>query len=113
GQPSLVALVLRGDHELNEIKAEKLPGVAQPLTLAGEAAIRAALGCGPGSIGPVGLPIPVIVDRSAVPLADFACGANEDGVHLTGVNWARDLPLGQVADLRKVVAGDPSPDGQG
>ena len=114
----VVALVLRGDHVLNEIKAEKLALVASPLTFADDDAIRAAAGCGAGSIGPVGLEIPVIVDRAAARLADFVCGANADGRHLTGVNWGRDLPEPgsanlQLADLRNVVEGDPSPDGQG
>lgn len=114
GKPAtLVALVLRGDHELNEIKAEKLAGVHAPLTMATEAQIQAACGCKPGSIGPVGLSIPVIVDRSAAQLADFVCGANEDGFHLTGVNWERDVSLALVEDIRNVVAGDPSPDGKG
>ncbi|TVP53218.1 MAG: proline--tRNA ligase [Halomonadaceae bacterium] len=114
GEPaSLVALVLRGDHSLNTIKAEKLPGVAEPLTLADEERIRKVTGCGIGSLGPVNLPMPVIVDHAAAHLADFVCGANKDGVHLTGVNWERDLPLGPVADLRNIEAGDPSPDGQG
>jgi prolyl-tRNA synthetase len=108
-----VALVLRGDHELNAVKAAKLPGVADPLRLAGEQAVRDATGCAPGSVGPVGLSIPVIVDRAAAALADFVCGANRDGRHLTGVNWGRDLPEPEVADLRNVVAGDPSPDGNG
>lgn len=109
----LVALVLRGDHELNSIKAEKLEQVAQPLELASAEDIQRVIGCGPGSIGPVGLSIPVIADRSAAHLADFICGANEEGMHFTGVNWGRDLPEPVVADLRNVVAGDPSPDGQG
>src|SRR5690606_15055836 len=109
----LVALVLRGDHELNEIKAEKLTGVAAPLTLAPEARIKAELGVGIGSIGPVGLNIAVIVDHSAAHLADFVCGANKDGFHLTGVNWARDAQLTLVADIRNVVTGDPSPFGKG
>jgi prolyl-tRNA synthetase len=109
----LVALVLRGDHQLNAIKAEKLEGVAAPLAFADEAAIRAATGCGLGSLGPVGLGIPVIVDRAAARVADFCCGANEDGFHLTGANWERDCEPGRVEDLREVVAGDPSPDGQG
>ncbi|HEY8386044.1 MAG TPA: proline--tRNA ligase [Porticoccaceae bacterium] len=112
-QGQLIALVLRGDHELNEIKAEKLAGVAAPLTLANDADVKAVLGCGVGSLGPVGLTIPVIVDRSAAVLADFVCGANRDGFHLTGVNWERDCPLPRVEDIRNVVAGDPSPDGQG
>ncbi|GAB3285509.1 proline--tRNA ligase [Parahaliea aestuarii] len=110
---TLVALVLRGDHSLNEIKAEKLAGVASPLQMAEEAAVRKALGAGFGSLGPVGLSIPVIVDRSAAHLADFVCGANRDDVHLRGVNWERDCPLARVEDLREVVEGDPSPDGQG
>ncbi len=109
----LVALVLRGDHELNEIKAGKLEAVAKPLTMASDEAILSAIGCPVGSIGPVGLKIPVIVDRSAAPVADFVCGANEDGKHLSGVNWGRDLPGPEVADLRNVREGDPSPDGQG
>ena len=109
----LAALVLRGDHELNGIKAEKLGGVGSPLQLATEEQVRAACGAGFGSLGPVGLNIPVIVDRSAAHLADFTCGANKDDSHLTGVNWERDCPLTRVEDLRKVVAGDPSPDGQG
>ena len=109
----LVALVLRGDHELNEIKAEKLTGVASPLTLAPEARIKAELGVGIGSIGPVGLTIPVIVDHSAAHLADFVCGANKDGFRLTGVNWVRDAQLTLVADIRNVVSGDPSPCGKG
>ena len=109
----LAALVLRGDHELNGIKAEKLAGVGSPLQLATEEQVRAACGAGFGSLGPVGLNIPVIVDRSAAHLADFTCGANKDDSHLTGVNWERDCPLTRVEDLRKVVAGDPSPDGQG
>ncbi len=110
---SLVALLLRGDHELNGIKAEKLEQVAAPLTMASDEAIRAAIGCGVGSIGPVGLNIPMIADRSALHAANFVCGANSDGKHLVGVNWGRDLPEPAVADLRNVQEGDPSPDGQG
>ena len=110
---TLVALVLRGDHQLNSIKAEKLAGVANPLTMAGEEAVRTACGAGFGSLGPVGLPLPMIVDRSAAQLADFICGANRDDTHLTGVNWDRDCPLDRVEDLRNVQEGDPSPDGQG
>lgn len=114
GKPAqLVALVLRGDHALNEIKAEKLSGVKAPLTMASDAQIVAAVGCKAGSIGPVGLSLPVIVDRSAAQLVDFVCGANEDGFHLTGVNWERDAPLARVEDMRNVVEGDPSPDGKG
>ena len=110
---NLVALVLRGDHELNDIKAEKLEGVASPLTFASEQAVLAATDCNVGSLGPVGLNIPVIIDRSAAHLSDFACGANKDGVHLRGVNWQRDCAADRIEDIRNVVAGDPSPDGQG
>jgi prolyl-tRNA synthetase len=110
---SVVALVVRGDHELNKIKAEKHPAVAIPFTFATDAQVKEATGAAPGSIGPVGLEIPVIVDRAAAQLADFICGANADGHHLTGVNWGRDLPEAEIADLRNVQAGDPSPDGQG
>ncbi|GAB58612.1 proline--tRNA ligase [Rheinheimera nanhaiensis] len=109
----LVALVLRGDHELNEIKAEKLPQVQSPLVFASEEEIRAAIGAGPGSLGPVAMPLPLIVDRSAAHLADFSCGANKDGFHLTGVNWDRDAKNYSVADLRNIVEGDPSPCGNG
>lgn len=109
----LVALVLRGDHTLNELKAGKLDGVACPLRFADEEAVRAACNAGFGSLGPVGLPLPVIADRAAAALADFTCGANRDGRHLTGVNWDRDLPAPAVADLREVQEGDPSPDGTG
>ncbi len=109
----LLALLVRGDHELNPIKAAKLTQVAQPLTLASEEEIRAAVGAGPGSLGPVGLPMPIVADRAVVALADFCAGANCDGQHYFGINWERDLPLPTVADLRNVRAGDPSPDGQG
>jgi prolyl-tRNA synthetase len=108
----LVALVLRGDHNLNRIKAEKIEGVASPLNLASDTAIVAKLGCAPGSIGPVGLDIPTLVDHSAAALADFYCGANRDGYHLKGVNWERDCQC-RAVDLRDVVDGDPSPDGEG
>ncbi len=111
--PSLVALVLRGDHSLNELKAEKIPGVASPLTMAGEEDIRRVLGCTLGSIGPVNLPVRTIVDRSAAVLSDFVCGANEDDFHFTHTNWGRDCALEEVADIRNVVEGDPSPDGKG
>jgi prolyl-tRNA synthetase, family II len=109
----LVALVLRGDHELNAFKAEKLPQVAKPLAFASEREVQEIVGCDLGSIGPVGLNIPVISDLSAAHLADFVCGANENDQHLKGVNWGRDLPEPHVADLRNAVAGDPSPDGHG
>ena len=113
GETPLVALVLRGDHQLNEVKAEHLPKIATPLTLATEEQILAAVNCNAGSIGPVGLTIDVIVDRSAAQLSDFVCGANENDMHLTGVNWQRDCSEFQTADLRNVVNGDPSPCGQG
>lgn len=117
GEGDLVALVLRGDHDLNEIKAAKLTGVAEQFELAPEADIRARIGAGPGSLGPVDLDIPVIVDRAAALLADFSCGANEDGYHHIGVNWDRDVAIDgarvRIEDLRNVVEGDPSPDGKG
>jgi prolyl-tRNA synthetase len=109
----VVALVLRGDHELNAVKAEKLSAVAQPLAFASADEVREAVGCNVGSLGPVGLSVPVLVDHAAAHLADFVCGANEDGMHLTGVNWGRDLPEPVSVDLRNVVEGDPSPDGKG
>ena len=109
----LVALVLRGDHQLNAIKAEKLEGVGSPLRMATEEEVLASCGAGFGSLGPVGLDMPAIVDRSAACLADFICGANRDGFHYTGANWDRDCPAGRVEDLRRVEEGDPSPDGQG
>ena len=112
----IIALMLRGDHELNNIKTEKLEGIAVPLTFADPDIIRANYGYGVGSIGPVGLhdSIPIFVDRAAAQLTDFVCGANEDGQHLTGVNWGRDLPEPEhIVDIRNVVDGDPSPDGHG
>lgn len=109
----LVALIVRGDHELNEIKAGNHPLVASPLQMASEADIKAAIGAAPGSLGPLNLPLPCIVDRSVALMSDFAAGANIDDKHYFGVNWERDLPVPEVADLRNVVAGDPSPDGQG
>ena len=110
---NIVALVLRGDHELNEIKAEKLPQLESPFCFATDEEIRQATGCSAGSLGPVGLDISMVVDHSAATVADFVCGANSDGKHLTGVNWERDLPEPEVADIRNVVEGDPSPDGKG
>ena len=113
-QNNLIALLLRGDHELNPIKAEKLPGIASPLTFASDEEIKQSIGCEPGSIGPIGLKIPIIIDQSATLLANFVCGANQNGKHYSGVNWQRDLPLPErVEDLRMVVEGDPSPDGKG
>ncbi|WP_334473291.1 proline--tRNA ligase [Arsenophonus sp. PmNCSU2021_1] len=109
----LVGLLIRGDHELNEIKAEKHPLVASPLKFATEEEIRAILHAGPGSLGPVNLPIPAIIDRSVAVMSDFSAGANIDHKHYFGINWQRDLPLPDVYDLRNVVDGDPSPDGKG
>ena len=113
GPQPLVALLLRGDHDLNEIKAEKLAGVQSPLTFATEADIKAVTGASAGSLGPVGLSIRIVADRSAAVVANFVCGANKDGYHLSGVNFDRDIAQYEVADLRNVVEGDPSPCGQG
>lgn len=110
---SVVALVLRGDHELNEIKASHLDAVASPLCFASDEQIKKAADCAPGSLGPVGLKIKVIADHAALQCADFVCGANVDGKHLTGVNWERDCALPEATDLRNIVAGDASPDGKG
>jgi prolyl-tRNA synthetase len=109
----VVALVIRGDHQLNEIKAENLAQVTTPLTFATDEQILATANCNAGSIGPVGLNIDVIVDRSAAHLADFTCGANKNDMHLTGVNWDRDATNYSVEDIRNVVEGDPSPCGEG
>lgn len=109
----LVGLVLRGDHELNELKAAKLEAIASPLQFADPKLIQKKLNCQIGSIGPVGLPIPYIIDRDAAVLSDFVCGANEDDKHYQYVNWERDAKLTEIADLRKVKPGDLSPDGKG
>ena len=109
----LVALVLRGDHELNAVKAARLDGVLAPLAFARPERVKEVMGCDPGSLGPVGADLPVVADASAAALADFACGANRDDVHLAGVSWGRDTPEPVVADLRNAVDGDPSPDGSG
>ncbi|MBQ4879415.1 proline--tRNA ligase [Pseudoalteromonas luteoviolacea] len=113
GERGLVALIVRGDHELNELKAEKLPLVDSPLEMAKEEDIVAAIGAKPGSLGPVGLDMPVIVDHSAAVMSDFVAGANKDGVHYSGINWGRDVAEFTTADIRNVVEGDPSPCGQG
>ncbi|WP_426416535.1 proline--tRNA ligase [Aestuariirhabdus sp. LZHN29] len=110
---AFVALLVRGDHELNEIKAENLPEVESPLRFATEAEIRATLDAGPGSLGPVNLPLPCIVDRTVAKMADFGAGANIEDKHYFNINWGRDTSEPQVADLRSVVEGDPSPCGQG
>jgi prolyl-tRNA synthetase len=113
GGGGLIALLVRGDHELNAVKAEKLPQVAAPLRMATDEEIRRAVGAGPGSLGPLNLPIPCVADRTVAVTADFSAGANEDGRHYFGLNWERDLPLPAIADLRNVLEGDPSPDGRG
>ncbi|WP_321276291.1 proline--tRNA ligase [Thiomicrorhabdus indica] len=109
----VVALVVRGDYEINEVKAEKLPLVASPFELASDDEIKAVASCCAGSIGPIGLDIPVIADFTAAHMADFVCGANKDGFHYTGANWDRDATPEQITDIRNVVKGDPSPDGHG
>jgi prolyl-tRNA synthetase len=112
-EADFVALLVRGDHELNEIKAEKLPEVAAPLQMASEEQIRSFLNAGFGSIGPINLPIPCVIDRTVAVMSDFGAGANIDGKHYFGINWDRDVATPKVADLRSVVEGDPSPCGQG
>jgi prolyl-tRNA synthetase len=112
-EAEFVALLVRGDHELNDVKAEKHAWVAAPLRMATEAEIRDAIGAGPGSLGPVKLPIPCVVDRQVAVMSDFGAGANVDDKHYFGINWERDVALPEVADLRNVVAGDPSPEGDG
>ncbi|MDD4905180.1 MAG: proline--tRNA ligase [Methylobacter tundripaludum] len=113
-EDTLVALLLRGDHNLNDIKAIKIDGIASPLEFASDEQVGSACNCKPGSIGPIGLNIKIIADRSVTLMSDFVCGANQDGKHYKGVNWERDLPVpDHVADLRMVVEGDPSPDGKG
>jgi prolyl-tRNA synthetase len=109
----VVALVVRGDHELNAVKAQKLPGVFSPLKMATAEQVRAATNCEPGFIGPVGLNLRIYADRAAAQASDFVCGANRRDAHLAGVNWGRDLPEPEIADLRNVVPGDPSPSGKG
>jgi prolyl-tRNA synthetase len=110
---SVVAMILRGDHELNAVKAQKLPGVANPLRMASVERVRDAANCDPGSLGPVGFRGRIYVDHAAAQLADFVCGANEKDVHLTGVNWGRDTPDPTPVDIRNIVRGDPSPTGSG
>ncbi|MDA8095259.1 MAG: proline--tRNA ligase [Betaproteobacteria bacterium] len=113
GEAGLAAILLRGDHTLNEVKVGKLPQIGPLRGFASEQRIREVAGAGAGSLGPIGLDLPVIADRSVAVMADFVCGANEDGFHFVGANFGRDLPEPQVADVRNVVAGDPSPDGRG
>jgi len=113
GEEKLYGLMIRGDHELNEVKAQHALGLATEVTFATEEQIKATLNCSPGSLGPVNLNLPMVIDHSAAQLSDFTCGANRDGYHLTGVNWQRDCGEYTVADIRNVVAGDASPDGKG
>jgi len=112
-ETGLIALIIRGDHELNEVKAENLAGVLSPLAMATEQRIKEVIGANPGSLGPVNLNIPFIVDRTVAVMSDFSAGANIDGKHFFGINWERDVPMGRVEDIRNVVEGDPSPDGKG
>jgi prolyl-tRNA synthetase len=113
GDDGPVALILRGDHQLNAIKAQKLDGVASPLTMANAETIKQATGSEPGSLGPVGSKLPIYFDHAVAAMADFSCGANEVEQHFTGVNFGRDLPEPETVDIRNVVAGDPVPGGKG
>lgn len=113
GDAGPVALVIRGDHELNALKAEKIPGVASPLTMSDKETIRRATGCEPGFAGPIGLDVPVFYDHATSLMSDFVCGANEADMHMTGVNFGRDIERPETVDIRNVVAGDPSPSGKG
>jgi len=110
---TVVTILMQGNDQLNELKAEKLPGVAAPLTYATDEQLLEAAGCQAGSIGPIGLKTKIYADRATINMADFVCGANQDGKHITGVNWGRDLPEPEFVDVRNVVEGDPSPDGKG
>ncbi|HIP94091.1 MAG TPA: proline--tRNA ligase [Leucothrix sp.] len=110
---TVITILMQGNDQLNELKAEKLPGVASPLTYATDEQLLEAAGCQAGSIGPVGLKTKIYADRATINMADFVCGANEDGKHITGVNWGRDLPEPEFVDVRNVIEGDPSPDGKG
>ena len=113
GTDGPVALILRGDHELNAVKAQKLDGIASPLTMADPGTIIKSIGAEPGSLGPVGMELPMYFDHAVSAMADFTCGANENGQHYKGVNFGRDLPDPDTVDLRNVVAGDPTPGGEG
>ena len=113
GESGPVALVIRGDHELNAIKAEKLPGVAAPLTMADTRTVCEVTGCEPGFAGPIGLDVPIHYDHATSLMSDFVCGANEVDMHITGVNFGRDIERPQTVDIRNVIAGDPSPGGKG
>jgi prolyl-tRNA synthetase len=113
GTDGPVALVLRGDHELNAVKAQKIAGVASPLTMASPESVVKATGCGPGFVGPVGLEIPVFYDHATIGMSDSVCGGNEKDMHYTGVNFGRDIETPETVDLRNVMAGDRTPGGRG
>ena len=113
GTDGPVALVLRGDHALNAVKAQKIPGVASPLTMASPESVVKATGCGPGFVGPVGLDIPVFYDHATLGMSDSVCGGNEKDMHYTGVNFGRDLEMPETVDIRNVIAGDRTPGGSG
>ena len=113
GDEQPIALALRGDHELNAVKAQKIVGVASPLTMADPETVRKVTGCEPGFAGPIGLDIPVYFDHATAAMADFVCGANDADVHHTGVNFGRDIEEPATVDLRNVVEGDPTPGGKG
>ncbi len=113
GTDGPVALALRGDHELNAVKAQKIPGVLSPLTMASPESIAKAIGCGPGFVGPIGLTLPVYYDHATLGMSDFVCGGNEKDMHYTGVNFGRDVDLPATVDIRNVVAGDRTPGGKG
>ena len=113
GDDGPVALVLRGDHDLNAVKAQRIPGVASPLTMASPESIVKVTGCGPGFVGPIGLNIPVFYDHASLGVGDFVCGANEKDMHYTGGNFGRDIDRPESVDIRNVIAGDPTPGGTG
>ena len=113
GSDGPIALALRGDHALNAVKAQKIPGVVSPLTMAGPELIRKATGCGPGYAGPIGLDIPVFYDHATAAMSDFVCGANEVDLHYKGANFDRDIDVKKTVDIRNVVSGDPTPGGKG
>ena len=112
GDEGLIAFGLRGDHELNAVKAQKIPGVASPLTMASPESIAKAIGCGPGFVGPVGIAMPIFYDHATAGMSDFVVGANEKDMHYTGVNFGRDLDVPATVDIRNIVAGDPTPGGK-
>jgi prolyl-tRNA synthetase len=113
GTDGPIALALRGDHELNAVKAQKIPGVTSPLTMASPESIVKATGCGPGFVGPIELDMPIFYDHASIGMSDFVCGGNEKDMHYTGVNFGRDIETPETVDIRNVVAGDPTPGGKG